>query len=350
LKILIGSSESYFFHFKEFTEQLTKMNIECKLVKEVYVSVLSRKFLSWFQKKRFYKKIIDEFKPDVVLVDQPANLAISAIDAKIPLLILLRGDYWREMNVLKDTLYKYPLNRQTLWIMNRVAQKCFQEATAILPISKHLEKIVNELYPNKPTMTFYPSIDTIHWHPKKGMKLDHPCIGLIQTANIWDKTKEMLILPRILEAMPNVNFYWAGDGVYKDQILPTLGKYKNFKWLGKLDYPDKVREFFTEMDVYALVSGLDMMPISLIEAQLMEKPVVASNVGGVSETMKDNETGFLVDCGDYKGWIEKLSILIDNEDKRNQMGAAGAKFVKENFSLEKSVKDFIKKFKEITKK
>ena len=101
------------------------------------------------------------------------------------------------------------------------------------------------------------------------------------------------------------------------------------------------------MDVYALVSCLDMTPKSVLEAQLMEKPVVASNVGGVSDTMKDNETGFLVNCGDYKGWIEKLSILIDNEDKRNQMGIAGAKFVKENFSWEKSAKDFEKVIQKI---
>ena len=46
---------------------------------------------------------------------------------------------------------------------------------------------------------------------------------------------------------------------------------KIFIGLGSLDYPNKVREFLTEIDVYALISGIDMSPLTLQEAQLMEK-------------------------------------------------------------------------------
>ena len=64
-----------------------------------------------------------------------------------------------------------------------------------------------------------------------------------------------------------------------------LEKYENFHWLGSLEYPEKVREFLTEIDVYALISGIDMSPLSLQEAQLMEKPVIATNVGGIPESV-----------------------------------------------------------------
>ncbi|RZD48484.1 MAG: glycosyl transferase family 1, partial [Thaumarchaeota archaeon] len=50
------------------------------------------------------------------------------------------------------------------------------------------------------------------------MKLKHPCIGLLQGAVIWGKSQEMLILQKVLESMPNVMFYWVGDGPYRDKI------------------------------------------------------------------------------------------------------------------------------------
>ena len=82
------------------------------------------------------------------------------------------------------------------------------------------------------------------------MKLEHPCAGLVQDANWWGKTKEMLTLDKVMESLPDVHFYWAGDGQYKDKILQAYSKHKNFHYLGTIDYPDKVREFLTEIDMY----------------------------------------------------------------------------------------------------
>ena len=164
---------------------------------------------------------------------------------------------------------------------------------------------------------------------------------IITRAVIWGKTQEMLILENVLKSMPDVTFYWAGDGSYREKIISALGKYDNFKWLGNLQYPEKVREYLTEIDVYALVSGIDMSPLTLQEAQLMKKPVVATNVGGIPELMKNNETGFLVERDDADGWIEKLSLLINDREKRKTMGEDGRKFVEENFNWEKIAREFL---------
>ena len=99
----------------------------------------------------------------------------------------------------------------------------------------------------------YQAINPENWFHKSGMELKHPCVGILQSATIWEKTKEMKILPKVLEKMSNVHFYWAGDGVYRDEVLPLLEKYDNFHWLGSLEYPDKVREFLTEIDVLSLI-------------------------------------------------------------------------------------------------
>jgi glycosyltransferase involved in cell wall biosynthesis len=84
-----------------------------------------------------------------------------------------------------------------------------------------------------------------------------------------------------------------------------------------------------------------MSPLTLLEAQLMKKAVVATNVGGIPELMKDNESGFLVNKGDADGWIEKLSLLINDDNQAVKMGTKGRKFVEENFSWEIIASRFI---------
>jgi len=129
--------------------------------------------------------------------------------------------------------------------------------------------------------------------------------------------------------------------------LSILNKYENFVWLGSMNYPDKVREFLDEIDVYALISGLDMSPLTLQEAQLMKKPVLATNVGGIPELMKDKETGFLVEKGEHKEWINKISLLLNDENTRRQMGFAGRKFVEDNFSWNIIAKKFVNDIKKM---
>ena len=349
MRILIGGSSSKLFHLKEFGENLKKQGVEYKLVHDVEIQdgFPSRKIKNWIPSKKKFEQLIKEFKPDVILVDRQRHFAVESSKEKIPLIIHLRGDSWSEFNWAKDTLYntfpkKIILNK---WI--KMSEKTFEDASLILPICKYLEKIVKQHFPDKKVEVMYQGIDPSRWHPKEGMKLKHPCIGLVQGAVIWGKAQEMFVLQKVLEEMPDVTFYWAGDGQYREKILPVLNKYDNFKWLGNLEYPDKIRQFLTEIDVYALVSGIDMSPLTLLEAQLMKKPVVATNVGGIPELMKDNETGFLVEKGDSVDLIKKLTLLTNDEQKREVMGNAGRKFVEDNFSWKIITKNIIKKIEKM---
>ena len=344
MRLLIGGSPSKIFHLKEFEDALIKLGIECKLVIDTDISngFPSRKISNWFQTQKKFDKLIVDFKPDVILVDRQRHFAKSASKYKIPLIIHLRGNIWKEIEWAKETTYKSFLKKIALNVWISITKETFDKASLIIPICKHLEKIVKENYPNKKTTVMHQGISPERWYPSKSMQLKHPCVGLLQGAVIWGKAQEMLILEKVLESMPNVMFYWVGDGPYRDKILPVLEKYDNFKWLGPLQYPNKVREYLTEIDVYTLVSGIDMSPLTLQEAQLMKKPVVATNVGGISELMKDKETGFLVEKGNPEELIEKISFLIDNEEKRYEMGIAGRKFVEENFSWDIIAKEFVK--------
>ena len=331
------------FHLKEFASALTDLGVDCKLVVDTDVcnGFPSRKIRDWFQTRKKFNQLISEFKPDIILVDRQRHFAHVVSKQNIPLAIHLRGNIWNEMEWAKHTLYKSLPKRIALQIWISITMQTFQKSSLIVPICQHLEKIVKCNYPDKKTGVMYQGINSSRWYPSKGMTLKHPCVGLLQGAVIWGKSQEMLVLENVLKSMPDVTFYWAGDGPYRDKILSALEKYENFKWLGPLQYPDKVREYLTEIDVYALVSGIDMSPLTLQEAQLMKKPVVATNVGGIPEIMKNNVTGFLVEIGDANGWIEKLSLLINDEQKRKDMGEEGRKFVEENFNWNKIAREFL---------
>jgi len=347
MKLLIGASSSKIFHLKEFAQNLEKNNVECKVVfdSDFADGFPSRKIKSWFSSNKKFKKLINDFKPDAIFVDRTRHFALEASKSNIPLIIHLRGNQWKEFVMAKETIYKSKEKRIALKRWEEMGEECFQKSELILPICEHLSDITRKRYPKKTSETLYQGITPESWFQKKGMELKHPCVGILQSATIWDKTKEMLILPEILEKMPDVHFYWAGDGVYKDKILPILEKYDNFHWLGSLEYPDKVREFLTEIDVYALISGIDMSPLTLQEAQLMKKAVVATNVGGIPELMKDNETGYLVEKGNVEDLYEKLSRVINEQEKITKMGEKGKEFVIKNFSWDKICKDFLNHLK-----
>jgi glycosyltransferase involved in cell wall biosynthesis len=344
MKILISGAKTKIFHLEEFGKALSDLGVEYELVHDIDIidGFPSKNIRNWIQNKSKFNQLVSEFKPDLVFVDRQIRFGVATIESNIPLYVHLRGDYWSEMQWAKETLYKDPIKKTVLWFKDRTAKKCFKDSTSIVPICNYLKEIVENKYPEKSVETLYQGIDPSKWFKTKGMKLQHPCVGLVQSASIWGKTRELLILPKILEAMPNVMFYWVGDGAYANKIIPVLKKYKNFKWLGHLEYPNRVREFLDEIDVYALMSGIDMSPLTLQEAQLMKKPVIATSVGGIPELMIENETGYLINKGDYKNWIEKIKILLNDEKKSKEMGKKGREFIEKEFNWNKIAENFLK--------
>tara|TARA_Y100000590_G_scaffold242479_1_gene272527 strand:+ start:1700 stop:2761 length:1062 start_codon:yes stop_codon:yes gene_type:complete len=353
MKLLIGyGSLGKFFHLREFADELEKQNVEVKLIHDIEISkgFPSKKISDWFNGDKKFQELINEFKPDAVFTDRQTHFAIHSIKAGIPTFILLRGHYWQEYFWGMKTLGNNLKIRSLLWVRNKISEKVFREATAILPICKYLEDVVKKRYPKQNTGVFLEGINSERWYHTKKIELKHPCVGIVQDANWWGKSKELLVLEKVLEKMPDTNFYWVGDGQYRKKITDRLNKFENFKWLGRLEYPDKVREFLETIDVYALITGMDLAPLTLKEAQLMEKPVIATDVGGDKEMMIDGKTGFLVKEGSSNDIIEKLSKLLEDEQMSEKMGKEGAKFVKEKFNWEFVAKNFLDIIKPYLKK
>ena len=344
MKLLIAGDKTRFYHLEGFTNALEKNGIKCKLIYDIEYS---NKFFDINIKNRLgkqkkLKKLLDEFGPDVVLLDRLSGIATEITKAGIPFFILLRGNVWEELKWAKETIYTSPQKRLSFLKKQRFIKTCFNNASVILPISKYLENVVRKNIPEKNIELFsVDGRDPSEWNQVSGMNLKHPCVGLLQGMNVWGKTRELLTLTKVMKELPDVTFYFAGDGSYRNKIIPKLENFKNFVWLGSLEYPIEVKKFFSEIDIYLLLSGMEGLGQTIIEALLMEKPVIATNTGGIPELIEDGKTGFLIETGNHEDLIKKINQIFAQPVKANNMGSEGKKIIKENFSWDKIAKKFV---------
>ena len=339
-----------YFHLKEFGIALEKLGVDCKLVHEFdYITGFPSKTpKGWISKKKFYD-LINEHNPDAVFVDLQSHFALETIKAGIPCFVYLRGNIWKEVEWAKETIYK-DLKMQTITNLRlKNAERVFTNCQGIFMIADYLEDVIKEHIPNARCYHFLEGLDVSRWYPEEGMTLKHPCVGLCQDANVWGKTREILTLDRVVKEMPNVHFYWAGDGQYKTPILETLEKYDNFHYLGSLGYPDGVRKYLTQIDIYAIPTGMDMLPLSCREAMAMKKPIIATKVGGIPEMIYDQKTGVLVNEGDYQAWINNIKLLLSDEELSKKLGEQARKLVIEKFNWDVLAKKFVEVVKTVLK-
>ncbi|HXG77147.1 MAG TPA: glycosyltransferase family 4 protein [Gaiellaceae bacterium] len=100
------------------------------------------------------------------------------------------------------------------------------------------------------------------------------------------------------------------------------------------DVPD-VRGRLSRFDAFVLPSNWEGLPFSILEAMAAGLPVVASNVGGVSEAVVHEETGLLVERGDVGGMAAALRRLHENGAWARKLGRAGHARVRARFGLDR---------------
>ena len=97
IKLLIGAGTNKIQYVKKFSEYLEKFGIDCKLVIDVETcnGFPSKNITRWINPFKKINLLIESFKPDAVFVDRQTQFGIGAIKAGIPLLMHLRGNYWK---------------------------------------------------------------------------------------------------------------------------------------------------------------------------------------------------------------------------------------------------------------
>ncbi|QQS34652.1 MAG: glycosyltransferase family 4 protein [Ignavibacteriales bacterium] len=104
----------------------------------------------------------------------------------------------------------------------------------------------------------------------------------------------------------------------------------------------QIPKYHNLLDIYLAPSTNDSesFGVGILEASACAKPVIVSNVGGLSEVVIDNETGFVVPPNNPKVLADKIETLVMDKELRHKMGKNGRKFVEEKYDYEK-ILDYI---------
>ncbi|MFX0196075.1 MAG: glycosyltransferase family 4 protein [Candidatus Hodarchaeota archaeon] len=114
--------------------------------------------------------------------------------------------------------------------------------------------------------------------------------------------------------------------------IKDLGMNHDVMFVGRRSLDD-LRDWYAASALVVLPSYSEGLGRVLLEAQAMKKPVVAYDVGGVSEAIKVGKTGYTVRKGDVRGLSARIQELLTDDKKRIQMGECGRSFVQSEFSL-----------------
>ena len=104
------------------------------------------------------------------------------------------------------------------------------------------------------------------------------------------------------------------------------------------------------LDIVALASLNEGTPVSLVEAQAANKPIVSTRVGGIEDVVVENETALLSEVNDRKAFCENLLKLVENDEFRKCLGTRGMNYVREKFSVERLTKDMSNLYNELLTK
>jgi glycosyltransferase involved in cell wall biosynthesis len=132
----------------------------------------------------------------------------------------------------------------------------------------------------------------------------------------------------------------VGDGPERRRLLALtrdLGLTKRVIWLGSRE---EVGGWLAAMDIFVHTADFEGMPNAVMEAMAMGLPVVASNVDGNRELIRNGVTGYLVAPGDASGFSEQIEQLIDNPNRGREVGEKAHREILERFSMARMIRSY----------
>lgn len=350
--LLIGGDkepdeESSLFIFKE-------MGIEPLVIKEMNRSV---NFLQDIKAYYRIKKIIKEFKPDIVHTHAAKAGALgrlAAYNCKVPIIVhTFHGHVFHSyFGRLKTTIYK------------NIERFLAKKTTTIIAISERQKQelcIEHKIAPLEKTKVIPLGFDLLKFSENQEEKRkafrgqyqveeDEVCIVII--GRLVPVKNHSLFLKAIQyvknHSTKRIRAFIIGDGNLRGDLMqlcqnlsldycyyPTEENVATItftSWIQDVSYP------LAASDIVCLTSFNEGTPVSLIEAQAASKAIVTTRVGGIEDSVH-NTAAFLIDIDDKKAFFEKTLLLIENTELRRKMALCGKEFVFNLFHYTRLVKD-----------
>lgn len=329
-------------------------------IKPVIISQMRREIspAKDYQAFKAIKKIINEFKPDIVHTHASKAGALgrqAAASCKVPVIIhTFHGHVFDSyFNHWKSSFYK------------RLERMLASKSSGIIAISeKQKDDLVNKyrICENDKVKVIPLGFDLgkfredtlmkrLEFRKKYLLEEDEIAIGIIgRLVPIKNHSLFLNAFNNIRnKSNKKIRAFIVGDGECMQKLqgeATNLGidfvngvePYKKASltftsWLTDMDVVN------AGMDIIALTSLNEGTPVSLIEAQASGKPIVSTKVGGIENVVDPGKTALLSASNNTEEFTEKLCELVENENLRKEFSANGWNFVGEKFHYTRLVKE-----------
>ncbi len=176
-----------------------------------------------------------------------------------------------------------------------------------------------------------------------GIAMDDFVIGTVARL---DTTKNTMALARAFAKShgslqgSKLKLLVVGDGDQKEEINDFLIERGLSHAVILTGSRHDVPRLLGAMNVFALSSLSEGMPITVLEAMCARLPVIATNVGALPEMVEENRTGFLIDPNDEESLSSRIAGLCRNRDLAREFGAAGRLKVEREYSLDRMLQSY----------
>jgi glycosyltransferase involved in cell wall biosynthesis len=281
-------------------------------------------------------RLVKTTKPDLVhshLLDSNFYSAIACRMLNLPHISTEHGDV--SFNDSLSARFKYAL----IGLCSRHVA-CVSEAI--------LKKAKRRVFVGSKLQTVYNGICFMNRSPssfRKEMNIPDDCLLIGNVGNLYPvKGQEVLLksFARIHERYDRTALVIVGRGAEEHSLK---------RWVRKLGIPQEkviftgfrndVQNIMNSFDLYVQSSLSEGHPVALIEAMSLGVPVIATNVGGTSEVTMGGKYGLLVSPGSESDLEAAITGFFKNTDKLKEMADAGKIIVRERFSIERMVRNYI---------
>ncbi len=167
-----------------------------------------------------------------------------------------------------------------------------------------------------------------------------PIVGMISCLKPQKSPLDYIkVCIKVYEKMPNVNFLLVGDGILRarcERMLSASPLNGRFIFTG---WRRDISQILDILDIAVLTSKWEGMPVSIIEALAKGCPVIATNVGGTPELIKDGVSGYLIRPGSYDEMTEKILQIFKDRQSLEEMKRMASVSIDDYFHIDRMLKE-----------
>lgn len=281
------------------------------------------------------QKTIEEFKPDIIHSHLfETEIVLCQINYPTAKYFVHFHD---NMVQFENLTWRTLMSKQSItnYFEKRIVLKSYKKrSTHFIGISKNTLTYIQRVLPTSFQKTLLNNaIDIILFHPKQNIKKH---LRLTMIGSLVDKKGQVLAIETISELNKcGIDIYLdlLGEGPDRNKLASLIDEYElneKVQIHGNVDHPEK---FLNDSILYIHTAKYEPFGLVLIEAMACGLPVVCTDGKGNRDLIQEGANGFMVWERDPKLLAEKIELLINDVEKRKEMGIYARKF-SEDFGIE----------------